>query len=89
MIMGHNDIHILYLDDDHAMARLVQKRLNKAGYNVEIAHDGEQGLSACQEMVFDLVALDYRMPGSNGLEVIRKLIDQENVPPIIMVTGSG
>jgi len=87
--MEYKDIHILYLDDDRAMARLVQKRLNKVGYDVEIAHDGDQGINIYQKRIFDIVALDYRMPGHNGLEIIHKLINLENVPPIIMVTGSG
>lgn len=87
--MSHKGIRILYLDDDRAMARLAQKRLNRAGYDVEIAHDGDEALSIYQNGAFDLLALDYRMPGYDGLEVIRKLAEQEKHPPIIMVTGSG
>lgn len=87
--MVQKNIHILYLDDDRAMARLVQKHLSRAGYNVEIAHDGNSGLSTFQNGAFDLVALDYRMPGHDGLEVIRRLNTRKDMPPIIMVTGSG
>jgi PleD family two-component response regulator len=87
--MSGKGIRILYLDDDQAMARLAQKRLIRAGYDVEIAHDGDKALSIYQTGKFDLLALDYRMPVYDGLEVIRKLTEQENPPPIIMVTGSG
>ena len=61
----------------------------RAGYHVEIAQDGEKGLQLCQENQYDIVALDYQMPGRDGLDIIRVLAANEQSPSIIMVTGSG
>ena len=82
-------IHILYMEDDPGMARLVQTVLEGEGYAVTLAGDGEEGLSMYEVGSFDVVAVDYQMPGPDGLEVIRRLAAREPLPPIVMVTGHG
>lgn len=87
--MNQNPIRILYVDDDPAMAKLAQKRLARAGYSVEIANDGETGMRLYEKGEFDIVTLDYHMPGKSGLDVIRIMTAHKEPVPIIMVTGSG
>lgn len=87
--MERRPIRILYIDDDQAGSRLAQKRLVRAGYEVDIANDGETGLRMYQQGRYDLVAVDHQLPVYNGLEVIRQLTTLDHPPPIIMVTGSG
>jgi len=87
--MEHDRIHVLYIDDDPATVRLAEKRLIRAGYKVDTANNGETGLQLFQKGNYDVIALDYRMPIYDGLEVIRKLTAQDITSPIIMVTGSG
>jgi len=82
-------IHILYMEDDSGLARLFKKRLGRAGYMVDIAHDGEEGLAMYDAGCYDVVAVDQQMPVYSGLEVIRILASQGPLPPMIMVTGSG
>jgi len=82
-------IHILYMEDDVAAARLLQKRLERAGYVVDVAHDGEEGLAMYAAGAYDVVAVDQSMPVHEGLEVIRSLASQGPLPPTIMVTGAG
>ena len=82
-------IHILYIEDDVGAARLLQKRLERAGYGVDVAHDGEQGLAMYAADSYDVVIVDQDMPVRDGLEVIRLLASQGSLPPVIMVTGSG
>lgn len=80
---------ILYMEDDPGLARLIQRRLARAGYVVDLARDGEEGLSMYAAGSYDVVAVDQNMPIHDGLEVIRILASQGPLPPTIMVTGAG
>ena len=82
-------VRILYMEDDTGLARLFQKRLRNAGYTVDIAHDGGEGLAMFAEGSYDVLAVDQNMPIHDGLEVIRILASQGSLPPAIMVTGAG
>ena len=82
-------ICILYMEDDPGGARLVQKRLERAGYIVDLARDGEEGLTMHAAGSYDVVAVDQNMPVHDGLEVIRILASRGSLPPMIMVTGAG
>jgi signal transduction histidine kinase/DNA-binding response OmpR family regulator len=77
------------MEDDVGLARLLQKRLEQAGYVVDIAYDGEEGLAKFAVGSYDVVAVDQNMPVHTGLEVIRILSAQGALPPTIMVTGTG
>jgi two-component system, sensor histidine kinase and response regulator len=82
-------IHILYVEDDPGLARLVQKKLQRAGYVVDIASDGEQGVAKFEADSYDLMFVDQNLPVYDGLEVIRILGSKGILPPTIMITGSG
>ncbi len=80
---------ILYVEDDFGAARLLQRYLNRAGYVVDLAHDGMEGLTKWVEGSYDLLATDHDMPGMTGLELIRTLKSRGPLPPTIMITGMG
>jgi signal transduction histidine kinase len=80
---------VLYMEDDAAQARLVQKCLGRSGYLVDLAEDGAAGLAACEAGAYHAVIVDQTMPGLSGLEVIRRLVSRGKFPPIVMVTGTG
>jgi two-component system sensor histidine kinase/response regulator len=82
-------IRILYMEDDPGLARLFQRKLRRAGYIVDIARDGEEGLVMYNARSYDVVATDQAMPVYNGLEVIKLLGAYGPLPPTIMVTGTG
>jgi PAS domain S-box-containing protein/putative nucleotidyltransferase with HDIG domain len=82
-------IRILYIEDDPGLARLVQKRLGKVGYTVDIASDGEEGLAKYQAGSYDLLFVDQTLPVYDGLEVIRILGSNGSLPPTVMITGTG
>ena len=82
-------ISVLYMEDDPGLARLFKKRLERAGFVVDIAHDGEEGLAMYAAGTYDVVAVDQNMPVHDGLEVIRFLASRGPLPPTIMVTGTG
>jgi signal transduction histidine kinase len=80
---------VLYMEDDAAQARLVQRCLELSGYIVDLAGDGEAGLAACERNGYDMIIVDQTMPGLSGLDVIRELEARGKTPPMIMVTGTG
>ena len=77
------------MEDDATAAFLVRRKLEREGYTVEVATDGETGLAMYSAQPFDLVALDVHMPRCGGMEVLRTLVDQEEAPPIVMVTAQN
>jgi len=64
---------ILYIDDNPADQRLVQKVLTSHGYDLVLAGDGESGLKLAESEKPDLILVDVQMPGLNGLETARRL----------------
>ena len=80
-------VHILYMEDNPGLARLLQWKLERAGYVVDLARDGEEGLAMYEAGCYDVVVVDQNMPIHDGLEVIRILASQGPLPPMIMVTG--
>jgi PAS domain S-box-containing protein len=82
-------IRILLMEDDAGQARLAQRHLQRAGYVVDLATDGDTGLALYKAETHDLLIVDHRMPGCGGLEVLRYLAAQGPLPPVIMVTGHG
>ncbi|MBF0147291.1 MAG: response regulator [Magnetococcales bacterium] len=80
---------ILYMEDDEALAQLVQRRLSHQEYDVEIAPDGLVGLEKLKTTPFDVVVLDYRMPKLDGLAVLDRIMEDKPSLPAIMVSGFG
>ncbi len=79
---------ILYIDDDPAIRRLVQRDLERHGLTVVLAESGAQGLAHAAAGGFDVICLDHYMPGQDGLETLVQLQSHPDAPPIIFVTGS-
>ena len=86
--MTANPVRVLYIDDDPGIARLVQRHLERVGYSVTLAHDGDTGLALAASEIFDAIALDYFMPGMDGLETLSGLVDTPLAPPVIFVTAA-
>ncbi len=80
---------ILCMEDDPGLSRLFQKNLQRRGFTVDIASNGEEGLVMLEVSVYDLLIIDYHMPRCGGMDVIRRLSSRGAHPPAIMVTGEG
>ncbi len=83
--------YILVMEDEDALATLLQYNLEKEGYDVTVAPDGEEGLIQVDERMPDLVLLDWMLPKLSGIEVCRRLrgrAETRNIP-IIMLTARG
>ena len=83
---GHR---LLYIDDDPALGRFVQRQLGRLGHAVEVAGDGDAGLARLAEGAFDAVALDHYRPGRDGLAVLNAIRALPEAPPVIFVTGTS
>ena len=80
--------HILYIDDDEGIRRLVSRALTRKGYAVSVAASGAEGIAMVEAERFDLVAVDHYMPGLDGLATLETLRALPDCPPIVYVTGS-
>jgi CheY-like chemotaxis protein len=78
---------ILVVDDDRTTRTLVSLQLEKAGYAVQTADDGEAALDRIHRGHFDLVLLDVWMPGMDGLEVLARLREGANPPRVVVMTA--
>jgi two-component system response regulator MprA len=78
---------VLIIDDDRALRDALRRSLTLAGYEVETADDGEQGLARIAERQPDAVLLDVGMPGVDGLEACRRLRAGGDRVPVLMLTA--
>jgi two-component sensor histidine kinase len=86
--MSERAFRVLYIDDDPGIGRLVQRHIRRLGSEVLLAHSGAEGLRLAAADRFDAIALDYYMPGQDGLEVLAQLCAMPDPPPVIIVTGA-
>jgi len=83
--------YVLVVEDEDALATLLHYNLDKEGYQIGVAGDGEEALTMASERAPDLVILDWMLPKVSGIEVCRRLrgrAETRNVP-IIMLTARG
>lgn len=82
-------IRILYMEDNPGLSVLLQKNLQRRGFLVDTAANGEEGLSMLENNCYDVLLVDYNMPFFGGIDVIRALSSKGMPTPVIMVTGEG
>jgi DNA-binding response OmpR family regulator len=82
-------MHILVVEDDAPLARIVKKSLESGGHTVQVAVDGQEGLDLGRQRGHDAVVLDIQLPKVNGMDVCRMLREDGNRVPIIMLTARG
>ena len=82
---------ILVADDDPSILRLLQLNFELEGFEVHTASDGDEALAKARSSAPDVIVLDVMMPGTDGLEVCRRLKEDETmrVVPIILLTARG
>ena len=77
---------VLIVEDDRRIANWVKVYFERAGFTVEVTHDGESGLTMARSLSPDLVVLDLMLPRLDGVELCRILREESEVP-IIMLTA--
>ncbi|NIQ19580.1 MAG: response regulator, partial [Gammaproteobacteria bacterium] len=80
---------VLLADDDESLRRVQEYQLTKAGFVVTACADGDTALEEFRENLHDLVVTDIRMPGLDGLELLKRLRAISPETPVIVITGHG
>jgi len=80
---------ILLVDDEVAFANNILKLLSKRGYNVMAVNDGASAIRALGEKEFDVVILDMKMPGMNGIATLKEIKKKESLIEVVILTGHG
>ena len=75
---------ILLVEDEEKLARFVELELMHEGYRVEKSGNGREALELAIKNQYDLILLDIMLPGLNGLEVLRRLLKEKEVPVILL-----
>jgi two-component system phosphate regulon response regulator PhoB len=83
--------HVLVVEDEDSLATLLQYNLQKEGYEVTLAGDGEEALLMVDERLPDLIVLDWMLPKVSGIEVCRRLRQRNETRnvPVVMLTARG
>ena len=79
---------LLVVDDDRKLAELIREYLTPMGYEVELRHNGPDGLMEALASPYEAIILDVMMPGMDGFGVLRELRKKSDVP-VLMLTGLG
>jgi DNA-binding response OmpR family regulator len=77
---------IAVIEDEEMIAASIAARLRSDGFEVDLAHDGRDGIALCRRTRPDLVVLDLMLPGVDGLEVCRE-VQRERPVPVLMLTA--
>lgn len=80
---------ILVVDDEEYIRELYRDELAEEGYQVELAEDGQEALGKMTTFRPDLVTLDVKMPGLDGIEVLRRIREKDASVPVLLVTAFG
>lgn len=78
---------VLLIEDDLTFSRILEGFLTKNGFTVKVCHTGKEGLKLAKEQSFSCVLLDYRLPDSNGMEVLEGLKEISPETPVIIMTS--
>ena len=82
-------VTILIVDDSVLGAQLVQMHLERAGYQVQLAHTGSEALASVEANPPDLIILDVMMPGMDGFEVCKQLKNDPSTKAIRVIAMTG
>jgi len=82
---------VLFVEDDEFLRSLTVKRLEKEGYDIEVAVDGENAISILEKAHPDVVLLDLLLPGKDGFEVLQTIRSTESVKtvPVVIFSNLG
>jgi DNA-binding NtrC family response regulator len=83
----YSQANILVIDDEETMRDSCQQALSRSGNRVEVAEEGVKGLEMLEKESFDLVILDLKMPGLSGMEVLKRIKEDEPEVVVVVITG--
>ncbi len=80
-------LRILMVDDDRELCSEVSEILNEEGYSVDIATHGAQGKNFIDRQDYDVILLDFKMPGFNGIELLKRIKEKNNKSRVFLISG--
>lgn len=87
--MDNEKTKILLIEDERSLADLLEEKLKKEGYQVDVAYDGEDGYEKIIKLKPNLILLDIVMPKMDGYEVLEKMNEEGIKIPVIIISNSG
>jgi len=87
-ILIRHDVHLLVIDDDDRIRKLLASYLGKCGFRVSTVANTRAARQLMQTLAFDLLIVDVMMPGETGFEFTRSLRDSNDIP-VILLTARG
>jgi two-component system OmpR family response regulator len=82
-------MRILIVEDEKKVAALIEAGLRERGFATEVCHDGDTAARRLADESFDAAVMDIMLPGRDGLSVLRKLRQERNNIPVILLTARG
>ena len=80
-------MRLLLIEDNYDLVRILKKDLEKAGFSVDVAHDGIEGEYLGNEGIYELVILDLGLPKRNGIAVLQNWRTNRNTVPVLILTA--
>ena len=78
---------VLVADDELSIRKLYQRELRREGYNVLFASNAQEAIQMAREASPDLVIMDIRMPGMDGIEAMGRILEEKNEIPVVINTA--
>ena len=82
-------MRVLVVEDEYALAELIENRLKKEKYSVDVSTDGEDGLYNALTDIYDLIVLDIMLPKVNGIEILKEIRNNNIKAKVIMLTAKS
>ncbi|OGC50411.1 DNA-binding response regulator [candidate division WWE3 bacterium RIFCSPHIGHO2_01_FULL_40_23] len=82
-------MRVLIVEDEHKIAQAIKKGLEQETFSVDLAYNGNDAYDLAAAESYDAIILDLMLPGMNGLEVCKKLREEKNHTPILMLTAKS
>ncbi len=87
--MNTSALRILVADDDKSYCVMIKRSITNHGHSVIICNSGEETLNRLQKEQYDVILLDYKMEGTNGINVLQWMYGKKIETPVILITGHG
>ena len=82
-------MHILIIEDEEQLCRLIAEGLRMDGYETDTCLDGDEGLELCTTENYDLILLDLNLPGIDGLDILRQFRETNSSTPVLILSARG
>lgn len=83
------DTKVLLIDDEEEFTKILSERMESRGLKVDSAKSGEEALRKINEVSYDAIFLDLSMPGMDGIETLKRMLEKNPDLQVILLTGHG